>query len=155
VAWARITEGTPLKLNDIHVFQNWPGDDENKHFVPSTFAYSDGGLSDKWGYDAESEPTAIRHVKLELEPATTLESLDTLSELIRTLTELEADATLPVSKHVTQSPSDIIADYLRGILVCIHDSISEKYTDNELGESSIDFAVTHPAVCNPIPPKNT
>lgn len=129
------------------MLQNWPGDDENKHFVPSTFAFSDSDLPNKWGYDAESEPTAIRHIKLELEPTTTLESLDTLSELLRTLTELEADATLSVSKHVTQSPSDIIVDYLRGILVCIHGSISEKYTNNELGESPIDFAVTHPAVC--------
>lgn len=67
---------------------------------------------------------AIRHVKLELRAATPSESLDCLNELLRTLVEFEADAMLPVSKHTTQSPSDIVADYLRGILTCIHDTIT-------------------------------
>ncbi|KAF9875535.1 hypothetical protein CkaCkLH20_06916 [Colletotrichum karsti] len=150
VAWTLTTGADPM-LEKIEVVDSWEGAVQAK--VPSKFTYTECP-GRKWGYGISPEAFVIQLTKLELEPPNLLDALRVLRDTLDNASNSNSlqinsrknvvDSEVP--QNLTNSPEQIMTDYLKEVAKYVRSDIEAKRIADNLAEWPIDLVITHPAI---------
>ena len=147
--------GRSCALDDIECLQEWQDGMNNTNKVPSRIAYSVGpdGKSEvnEWGDAIKSDQLKMVHTKLELDPGTVLDELESILDILdgmddlafETIMSLELDGNPP---YTHKTPEAIVTDYLTNVVRSAEANLKVLNPDDRENIPT-DIVITVPTVC--------